>query len=386
MDQPKRRRPHYTIRALLLVIVPLALLLALISAWQTRRQPQLADWPGTVVFSPSGKTFAAEMGDGRTMVWDLTTDPPRRLRCSLRCSTKYGLTPRYRLFFSDDATLLSVLPDQNEADLWDLKSDRSRGTLPLGRNPTIAAVSSRGNYAAFSAAYDKSFDVWDLKAGTRLGRVPVADGVHCLDFSWDEQWVIAEEGGQYWPYRADSLERAVRPLQPQSAVWQGPHYLVKEKTRSAAAMDRHGGHWIGSNGAVSPDGRYVAIAMPFEWVQVYDTEVRKVVGTLCIPSYRASSAPHFQGHSVAFSGDGKWLATATPRSIRLWDAKTFAAGPILIRGDGTDWRRWWQIAISGIGLIVLAVGAIIWWSERDPIPRDKQAITSQTPAHKTPSP
>jgi WD40 repeat protein len=250
MDQPERRRPHYTIRALLLVIVPLALLLALISAWQTRRQPQLADWPGTIVFSPSGKTFAAEMGDARTMVWDLTTEPPRRLRCSLRCSTKYGLSPRYRLYFSDDATLLAVSPDANEADLWDLKANRSRATLPLGRTPLIAAVSPRGNYAAFSEAYDKSFDLWDLKAGTRLGRIPVADGVHCVDFSWDEQWVIVEERGhQYWPYRVDSLERALQPLQPRIADAQGPHYLIEEKTGAAAAMERCGDQWIGANGS-----------------------------------------------------------------------------------------------------------------------------------------
>jgi WD40 repeat protein len=121
-------------------------------------------------------------------------------------------------------------------------------------------------------------------------------------------------------------------------------------------------------------------------VNIYDTEVRKIVHVLREPDFVGSSATDFQGHSVAFSGDGKWLATANLRSIRLWDAETFAAGPILIRGDEPDWQRWWQIAISGIGLIVLAVGAIIWWSQRNPAPRDKQAITSQTPAHRTPSP
>jgi WD40 repeat protein len=287
----------------------------------------------------------------------------------LQCSTDYGLSPRYRLYFADETTLVAPAPLQQRLRFWSLTLNRALPPIDVRRDGTIMVVSPTGRYLAVTEAYSHDVDIWDLTSSTLIKTLSPdpALTLHGAVFTWDERLLWLDtigrggNGGRFYDTSAWKMldvqlgSGAPRPGWIMThAIEHSPQFFVSDANQ-ALLVHRQSGSWTGSNGAVAPSGRYIALASPVERVRIYDVQASKVAHVLPEPGFLASSGADKQQFSVAFSSDGRWLATSTLRSIRLWDAQTFTPGPLLLDGETIDWPRWVQLGIGVCGLVLFAL-------------------------------
>jgi WD40 repeat protein len=114
------------------------------------------------------------------------------------------------------------------------------------------------------------------------------------------------------PDEAEDLLDACRPADLRLWEW---HYLKRLCHRDRATL--RGASYEVSGVAFAPDGRRVAAAEDANKVYVWDVETGRRLLTL-----RAAAASTSFCRSVAFSRDGRLLATPTRRGAVVWDAET----------------------------------------------------------------
>jgi WD40 repeat protein/serine/threonine protein kinase len=169
----------------------------------------------------------------------------------------------------------------------------------LAERARFAAVAGRMWSAAFSpdgqvvvTADDKAAQVWDSRTNQRLFLLPHGETVYDARFSGDGARIVTSSG-----------DGAVR-------IWDASHgTLVREL--------RHGGpprRYYAT--ALSPDGRLVAaIDITGAVVHVWDAGSGAPLAEL--PN-DASGVP-----ALAFSADGRWLASSGGDDVRVFDARAW---------------------------------------------------------------
>jgi len=229
---------------------------------------------------------------------------------------------------------MATAGDDGNAILWDALSGQQLMTL-YGSGESNSAIAFDTTGTRLVTGYsDGIAKVWDVATGrvllTLYGEAsPVLD----ITFSPDGRrvatagndgkarvWDVSPAGGAEW-----------FTLVPPGGPVRDISYSLDGKRLATADGDGKVRIWDASNGkglltlqgrasglALSPDGSRLAILGDNQTTRVWDTGTGKALFTL--PADVQPSGPI--NHGVAFSSDGKRLATSRGTAIKFWDAST----------------------------------------------------------------
>jgi WD40 repeat protein/serine/threonine protein kinase len=297
-----------------------------------------AGWVNAVAFSPDGKRLASASQDRTLRLWDAATGD---VLAVMRGHTDELLG----VAFSPDGTLLASASSDGTVRLWDLELVTRAGVL-RGHSDFVydAAFSPDGTRVA-SAAWDGTVRLWDATTGRQFGE-PLTHGktaVTSVAFTQGGNQLAAlarDEAIHCWDLKS---ARRVRKLNlPTSGNNMRLALSPKGDLIAAGGEDGRVRVWEFATGApvaVLPGGGFQVQDVAFDLagrrlasvggvgmvVRVWDV-VKKEHVDVC------------RGHTdcvyaVAFSGDGKWMATGSwDGTARLWDAATYEPIDILKHG------------------------------------------------------
>ncbi|KJK38531.1 hypothetical protein UK23_41110 [Lentzea aerocolonigenes] len=294
-----------------------------LSLWDFGRRTRTAaltehrTWLTAAAVSPDGHTAASGGEDGQIAIWDLD----RRIRVA----TLTTATKRMRdIVFSPDGRTLATTTD-NEVTLWDLATHTRSAVLSGHAKAVLALAFSPDGHILASASADSAVILWDVGRGAQAATLTGhTDGAYAVAFS------------------PDGTTLAVGTGDTTAVMWD-----VATHTRLTSFTHHKTGLVMAL--AFSPDGRTLATAGDDTAVLLWDTRHRVLRGQLngprtavytvafdprtsvlaagtedgaiflWDPSLPAVAQQSTMVSSVAFSPDGRTLATASRNRISLWD-------------------------------------------------------------------
>jgi WD40 repeat protein len=267
-----------------------------------------------LAFSPDGKSLALAGRERLAWLWDANTG--ERVR-DLRGHSK----PINRVVFSRDGQTLATASADWTVKLWSMTNPQREPITLQGHVGAIltAAFHPDGQRIA-TGSRDLTVIVWDVSTGKELCRLRGhTGGVNGVAFLAGGQLLVSHSLDQVvkvWD-TADSVDACTLPCE-------NPSLLVRGV-------------------AFSPDGRWLASAAGEEReggqageVMIRDARTKQVVHAL---------KPAASTFCVAFSPDGKRLATGGSNIVQVWDVAT---GQQLLR---------WQAEQRGLRAVEFQPGA-----------------------------
>jgi WD40 repeat protein len=270
-----------------------------------------------VIPSPDERVLAAVEIDGTIRLLDAATGKEKH---TLRSAQQtYG---RSVTFSPDSRLLAAVSPAAQAVEVFDVATGKEKHalTLPSAQAAGVAGGafvvrSSNARCVFFSpdnrqiAVVDTNIVVWDTATGRDQREIALPPGaqVRCAVFSPDGRTIAADmNGGEIGVWEVGSVQKRLT-LNPQAKA--DPTRVVERRILLATAN----GVVNGTTLAISPDGRLLA--------QADDRKVR------LWDLYTGKEAAAFEGHrglilALAFAPDGKRLATASADTTGLlWDVE-----------------------------------------------------------------
>jgi WD40 repeat protein/tRNA A-37 threonylcarbamoyl transferase component Bud32 len=245
-----------------------------------------------VAFSPDGRSAASVSRDRSGMVWDLLTGPPGR--------PLYGHTDSViALAFSPAGRRLATAGNDHTVKVWDTASGKEALCLRGHRGFVLGLAYSPDGRLLASSDTEGTVKIWAATAEQEVSSLcGQANHLPRLAFSPDGQRLAA------------GADRAVK-------VWDvatGRMTLdLKGHTQKiqAIAFSPGGGRLASVSDADDPRMGDLGHGEMKVWDAATGQEV------LCVPGRTAPAV------GVAFSPDGRWLATAgQDHAVRVWDAAT----------------------------------------------------------------
>jgi WD40 repeat protein len=246
-----------------------------------------------VDFSPDGQTVASASSDTTIRIWDLATGK------ELRTLAGHGAEVNSLAFFTPGGRqLASASGGKRGRDttvrVWDLATGRELRRL-VGHTAFVYSVAvSAGGQTLASASFDGVIKLWDGATGRELralasGNVSL---VHALAFSPDGGWLVTgdSDGASLWDL---SGRREVRRLGSERVL----------------------------GVAFSPDGQWLASASFNGTIRLLD--IPNAQERRAFPGHTGKVLPYGTKFSpVAFSPNGRALASGYSNSVKLWDLAT----------------------------------------------------------------
>jgi WD40 repeat protein len=283
---------------------------------------------GAFTFSADGQRLTAVNASLDARVWEITgpREVVRMTGESVVRETGWSVT------LSPDGTSLTVSHCNNKGVIRVLQIDggQERGTLPCENSIAAVALSPEGKYLALHNK--QSLQLWEvdrLQEITRLpdgpfdrlifsphGRYLAAVGAHL------RVWEILRHGDVTRLEEVSNLERT-----PASFVTFSPEgkYLATMGDDTIRVLDLANGQVIasvkydGSLFAVSPGGKYIAVARDDEATQVLEIATQQEI-TRIPYAHRLNAQGYFTSRHAAFHPDEKLLAIQNENyDVEIWE-------------------------------------------------------------------
>lgn len=300
--------------AFLLVIVALAGMSAWASRGQVWDERVLRDGHTAAVrravFSPDGTRIVSVGEDHQVIVWDFA----RRER--VKTITDHTGTVN-AVAFSPDGRWFATGSDDKTIIIWDTGQLEHAAVLPDQPGPVLSLAFSPDSTRLVSGG-GTTARVWSTANWQELCEFPW--GASYGNFVFVSNDELGDIRGRIWDASTGKL------------------------------IQDAGDDWVGNWAEVSPNGKQRVSITSSGDVKVVDLKSQKLLST------RHAHFDH--GRSVAYSPDGKWLATAAERII-LWDAKSLEkVAPLEYESIV------WSVAFSPDGKWLVSThgdGAILVW-------------------------
>ena len=236
-------------------------------------------WVWCADFSPDGKLLASGSRDGSVRLWDVE-------KGKLIHTFEQGGEAFY-VGFSPDGKSLAVTGFNWVLRMWDLETRRERWNVSIDNGSPVTFSFSPDSRSLASACTDHTVRLWNVETGEKLGLLPGhRDGVHSVAFSPDGEMLAS-----------GSDDQTIK-------LW----HLTKDEQRFQIPTDGKPMEQV----EYSPDGKMLAwIAEDSKSIRLCDQETGWIVKLL---SGHVSPV-----HRIAFSHDGRLLASGDSRVIKLWD-------------------------------------------------------------------
>jgi WD40 repeat protein/serine/threonine protein kinase len=296
-----------------------------------------------MAFSADGGQFLTAGAGPTLFVWHLPTGRPLR-------GVKVAKQPGGVGAFSRDGRLFAAAalregpPGDAPVKIWDTATGAELQVLRGHTNSLFCAAFSPDGRRLATASYDRTVRVWDVDTGRQLYLLPAPrEAVYALAFSpdgtrlasggagavpavrlWDlttgrELRVLSGHPGQVWGLSFDPDGRRLASAGGDGAVKLWDVATGRLLFTLAAHLN------FGARGvAFSPDGHRLVTVGRDHTIKVWDAANGE--NPLSLHGGAAVRGPEaFLG--VTFSPDGWRFATATPDTVKVWDATPLAAGP-----------------------------------------------------------
>jgi len=276
----------------------------------------------SIAFALDGRWVATGTDDGTLRFWDVHSGQQRK---------SLGVDPAATSVVSPNGHWLATgggETNPSSVELWDLETEQMlhqmsvgsvRGCLP---DPPVVAFSPDSRLLAIGDGYGR-IGVWDVVEGQILWQFLPGQQVQGAAFSPDGSWLAASGLGRVTLWNLDTgqamytLEGDEPAFSPDGTrlVTGGDAGIRLWDVATGQALHPAAGTGQGRSHrpVFSPDGQSVVHdhAASIEVLDITNWEVHRLF--VYAPSYT---------RNVAFSGDGRWLATAHEDAVILWDPGT----------------------------------------------------------------
>jgi RNA polymerase sigma factor (sigma-70 family) len=258
----------------------------------------------SVAFAPGGKILAAAGEDGVIRLWDAETG---KIAQQLKGDQKGTRRIVNTIAFSPDGNLLAsggVAWPQEGISLWDLATGKEpRLCEPHNYWISSLAFSPNGKVLASVGGTDSTVHLWDSANGKEIDLARGHTGsVRSLRFSLGGHTLYSTS----W---FDVKEWDIASGRQRQGLFAGPRESVP------------GSPLIPEGGVLSPDAKVLALVGRLAWQNKYDSDIH-LLDTRTGKEVRTLKGHRDELSALAYSPDGKLLASGAKDGIRLWDLET----------------------------------------------------------------
>ncbi|KAL8757105.1 MAG: hypothetical protein Q9199_002467 [Rusavskia elegans] len=248
-----------------------------------------------LAFSPDATTIAINARDERIRLCDVQSGSHHSTIGQIGDRAhypSYSSLNKYVMVFSPDSKSIVISFDNGIVQLWDTTTSKCRFNLEGQSYPVYQARFSPNGELLATISDDDVVSIWDIHTGTCLSVLPGQN----MDFSADGSML------------ALGSSRKVR-------VWD-----IQKQTHTGC-LDGHNSDVLAV--CFSPDGNFLASGSRDETVRVWKMD------SMPVDDYSASSRsePASEGNDgairrVEFSPDGKFVASESSGTVRIWQSET----------------------------------------------------------------